>query len=339
MTTIRDVAHKLNLSITTVSRALDGYDDVAAETRERVIEAARDLGYVPSRAARQLRRKRAEAIGFILPTRQPRFSDPFFAELIAGLGDEAASQHFDLLVASAAPGLDEQNAYQRWVQSRRVDGIILARTRLDDWRARFLADLHFPFVAYGRTRLPEDIYPHIGVDGLAGVRTLVAHLVDRGHQRLGFVGAPEELTFQADRLAGYVEGLAAASIGIDEELVVEGNLTREGGYRAGKQLLALPQPPSAIIGINDLTAIGVMRAARERGLVVGRDLAVAGFDGIEEAAHTDPPLTTMNQPTYDLARQAVRMLLSLIAGEPPAATRILVQPELIVRASTGLTGD
>ena len=333
--TIHDVAKRLKLSITTISRALDGYDDVAEETRERVVRVAREMGYVPSRAARQLRRKRAEAIGFMMPTSKPRFTDPFFSEFIAGLGDEAASRHFDLLISLAPPDDEaERIAYQRWIQSRRVDGIVLARMRLDDWRVRFLAEAGFPFVAFGRTRLSLN-FPYIEVDGAAGMRALIAHLVERGHQRIAFVTAPSKLYFQADRLAGYRAGLAEAGIAFDESLIVEDHLTRDGGYQAAHRLLSLPDRPTAIIGVNDLTAIGAMRAAHERGLVVGRDLAVAGFDGIEEAAHTQPPLTTLNQPVYEIGRRLVKMLLALITDEPLAERHILLQPELIVRGSTG----
>src|SRR3990170_2545769 len=150
--TIRDVARRLKLSITTVSRALDGYPDVAEETRERVIRTAREMGYAPSRAARQLRRKRADTIGYIMPTSRPRFSDPFFLEFIAGLGDEAALHHVDLLMNTASPAGDEERTlYRQWVQSRRVDGVVLSRMRLDDWRAQYLTESDFPFVAFGRT--------------------------------------------------------------------------------------------------------------------------------------------------------------------------------------------
>ncbi len=333
--TIRDVAKRLKLSITTVSRALDGYDDVAEATRERVIRVAREMGYVPSRAARQLRRKKADGIGFILPTSKPRFADPFFSEFIAGLGDEAASHNLDLLVSLAPPGEEvERAAYKRWVQSRRVDGIVLARMRLDDWRVRYLTDVNFPFVAFGRSRTPLD-FPHIGVDGEAGMRALMAHLVERGHRRIAFVGAPPDLWLQPDRFAGYRAGLEAAGISFDEALVGAGDLTRNGGYQAARHLLAQPELPTAIIGANDLTAIGVMRAAHELGLVVGRDLAVAGFDGTEAAEHTHPPLTTLNQPVYDIARRLTQMLIAEIQGEALEERWIMLQPELILRASTG----
>ena len=333
--TIRDVARHLNLSITTVSRALDGYDDVAADTRERVIAAARELGYVPSRAARQLRRKRADAIGYILPTTNPRFADPFFSEFIAGLGDGAASHNLDLLMSTAPPGeAAERQHYELWVQSRRVDGLVLSRMRRNDWRVEYLAQSGFPFVALGRSASSAD-YAYIEIDSCTGFKALVAHLAERGHTRIAYVGAPASLMLQSDRLAGYQAGLAAAGQSFDASLVVEGDLTRDGGYRAAHKLLGLPHPPTAVLGVNDLTAIGIMRAAHERGLQVGRDLAVTGYDGIEDAELAHPPLTTLSQPVYDVARRLAEMLLKLIAGEPLAERQILLQPKLFVRASTG----
>ncbi len=214
-----------------------------------------------------------------------------------------------------------------------MDGVVLSRMRLDDWRAQYLTESDFPFVAFGRTHPPMN-FPHIGVDGQSGVRALAAHLIVLGHRRIAYVSAPPDLTLQADRFAGYREGLAAAGVPFDESLITEGDLTRKGGYQAAQRLFVLPDRPTAIIGANDLTAIGIMSAAREHGLVVGRDLAVAGFDGIEDAEHTQPPLTTLNQPVYEIARRLVRMLLARIDGDALEERQILLQPELIIRAST-----
>ncbi len=333
--TIRDVAKELNLSITTVSRALDGYDDVAQATRIRVRRTARRMGYIPSRAARNLRRQRADIIGYVIPARGTRFTDPFFSEFIAGLGDQAVSQNFDLLVSTATPDTAaEKQVYTRWMQSRLADGVILSRVRLDDWRAKQLAKNHFPFVMHGRTR-GEPACPFIEIDSRAGFARLVKHLVERGHTRIGYIGAPKKFTLQRDRFAGYVDGLRAANIPFDEALVGVGDLTRAGGYHAAQTLLALPNPPTAILGANDLTADGVLRAARERGIVVGRELAVAGYDGTEVSEHTQPPLTTLKQPVYDTARNLVKMLIALIQGETLAEPQIVLQPELIIRESTG----
>lgn len=332
--TIRDVAKRLNLSITTVSRALDGYDDVSEETRLRVIQVAKEMGYAPSRSARQLRRRRTDTIGYIMPTSRPRFADPFFSEFIAGLGDEAGAQNLDLLITLATPNQEaERIAYHRWVQGRRVDGVVLSRMRQDDWRVHYLHESRFPFVAFGRTNTSIE-FPHIGVDGASGTRRLIAHLIEQGHQRIAFISAPSDLTLQADRFRGYQEGLAEAGLIFDERFVAEGDLTRDGGYLAAKKLLTLQPSPTAIIGANDLTAIGILRAAWELGITVGSQLAVAGFDGIEDTEHTAPPLTTLNQPVYDCARRLVRMLIALINNEALEEPHVLLQPELIVREST-----
>lgn len=333
-TTIRDVAKRLNLSITTVSRALDGYDDVAEETRQRVIQTAREMGYVPTRAARQLRKKRTDMIGYIMPTSQPRFSDPFFSEFIAGLGDEALNQHFELLISVAPPDEEaEILTYQNWVYGKRVDGLILSRMRQKDWRVDFLESTGFPFTAFGRTN-SHHRHPHIGVDGKNGIRQLVHHLVEQGHQRIAFICAPQTLTLQKDRFDGYLAGLRDANLPFDPSLLAEGDLTRKGGYLAALRLLSLPTPPTAIIGVNDLTAIGALRAVHEKGLQAGKQIAIAGFDGIEDTEHSHPPLTTVRQPVYEIARQLIRLLVKLINGEEVEEGQILIQPELIIRSST-----
>ena len=336
--TIRDVAKRLNLSITTVSRALDGYADVAEETRKRVIETAAEMGYIPSLAARQLRRQRTDTIGYIMPTSRPRFSDPFFSEFIAGLGDEAVAHNFDLLVSVASPNQeDERKTYQRWVQGRRVDGLILSRMRSQDWRVQYLHETKFPFTAFGRTQTAGD-FPHVGVDGEAGMRRLVDHLVEQGHRRIAYICAPPDLTLQADRFKGYLSGLRAAGLQYAGELVIEGDLTRKGGFTGANHLLALPNPPTAIIGVNDLTAIGVLHAANEKNIRVGPELAVAGFDGIEDTEHTHPMLTTIRQPVYDVGRRITAMLIQLITGEQIEDKYLVIQPELIIRASTRRNG-
>jgi DNA-binding LacI/PurR family transcriptional regulator len=335
MPSIRDVARRLNISITTVSRALDGYSDVAEGTRQLVIKTAQKMGYVPNRAARQLRRQRSDSVGYILPAWGPQFADPFFSEFIAGLGDEATSHDLDLLVSTAAPNSDpERQSYERWVHGRKVDGLVLNRMRLHDWRVQYLAQCDVPFVSLEST-LDKSDHPSVEVDSLAGFKILMAYLIGKGHQRIAYIGGPRELKIQADRFDGYKKGLAAAGIAFDPELVLEGDTTRGGGYQLAQQLLALKPPPTAIACINDLTAIGVLHAASERGLMVGRDLAVAGFDGIAEAEHTSPPLTTLNQPLYEIARNLVKMLVSLIQDQPLGERRVHLRPELLIRESTG----
>ncbi len=335
MSSIRDVAKRLNISITTVSRALDGYSDVAEATRQLVINTAQEMGYAPNRAARQLRRQRSDTIGYILPALAPQFADPFFSEFVSGLGDEAASHNFDLLVSTASPDSDsEKHRYEHWVQGRKADGMVLNRMRLHDWRVQYLVQTDLPFVSLERT-LDKSDQASVEVDGWAGFKMLMAYLTAKGHRRIAYIGGPTNLKIQADRFKGYKKGLVAAGIPFDPELVVAGDTFHAGGYQAAQHLLARKQFPTAITCINDLTAIGVLHAASDRGIKVGLDLAVAGFDGIEEAEHTSPPLTTLSQPLYEIARNLVRMLVTTIQNLPLEERHILFQPELIIRESTG----
>jgi len=333
-TTIKDVARHLNISITTVSRALDGYADVSEETRQRVQQAAKDLGYVPNRAARQLRRQRTDTIGYILPADQPQFADPFFTEFIAGMGDEVSAHNYDLLVSTAPPNSStEVDLYQRWVQGGKVDGMIINRIRLYDWRVQYLGHHSVPFVSLERSM---DDYDFVGVETMSenGMNELIAHLVNLGHSRIAYIGGTADLKIEHDRFKGYESGLRSANISIDPALTVHGNLTPESGYEAAQQLFAVTQPPTAIVCVNDLTAIGALHAAHERGIRIGRDLSIAGFDGIADSAHTQPTLTTLDQPVYEIARRLVKMLLSLVREESMPERQIVIEPRLILREST-----
>ena len=332
---IRDVAKKLNLSITTVSRALDGYDDVAEHTRQLVVTTAQEMGYAPNRAARQLRRQHADTIGFILPIEQMQLSDPFLAEFIAGVGDEAKSRNFDLLVSAAMPGSDDElAAYQRWAQGGKVDGVIIVRTRLHDSRLEYLEKQKVPFVCMERS-LDTENFMGIEVDSYTAILQLMAYLINLGHRRIAYIGGCAGLKIDYDRLSAYQDGLTQAQLVIDPELIVRGDLTLAGGSEATEKLLDLQSPPTAIVCINDLTAIGAMHAAHNRGLMIGVDLSVTGFDGLSDSLHSEPPLTTIAQPVYEIARQLTKILIAEIKGEPIDEKHIKIQPKLIVRLSTG----
>jgi LacI family transcriptional regulator len=332
--TIRDVAKRLNLSITTVSRALDGYPDVSETTRQRVVQVTHELGYLPNCSARQLRLKRTDTIGYILPSGAGRFSDSFFAEFISAVADEAAQNKYDLLVSSApASGDVEQQVYQRWVRERRVDGFVLNRVRQSDWRIRYLSAERVPFTSLERSIDPLD-YPFIHVENIDSSANLVNHLVSQGFRRIAFVGGPEDLTIHIDRFVGYCQGLAKHDLPYDPTLVTHADLTSPGGYQAAKQLLSLVDPPNAVICINDETAFGVLHAAHEAHLLVGESLAIAGFDGVQDSIYSQPPLTTVDQPICEIAHRLVRMLLAEINGETLPERHVVIQPVLRLRHST-----
>lgn len=333
--TIRDLAKKLNLSITTVSRALDGYSDVSAETRQRVIQAADEMGYQPSYIARNLRKRRSGSIGYILPTASPQFSDPFYTSFLTGLCDESATRRVDLLVASAPPGTrQEQEQYQRWVLSGRVDGMVLNRIRRQDWRIEFLEAQKLPFTGLGAS-LSSDSYSRVEVDERGGMAALTRHLIEQGHRRIAFIGGAADLSLQFERSGGYRQALQEAGIPLDPQLEVQGDLSEQRGYELALQLLNSPDPPTALIGCNDLTALGAHRAALEMNLNIGEEIAIAGYDGLPETAFTVPPITTLVQPTYEIARRLAGMLIECINGGVSEVQVVRVEPRLVLRASSG----
>jgi LacI family transcriptional regulator len=241
----------------------------------------------------------------------------------------------DLIVSSVpADSPEEEALYQRWIQSRRVDGMVLNRTRVVDWRVEILAKNKLPFATLGHSSSAPG-GPHVSVNERAAFTNLVAGLVRKGHRRIAYIGGPAKLTIQVEREAGYMAGLAEAGLAVDPALNTVGDLTEPGGYRLALSLLGLAQPPTAILGCNDQTALGVLRAAQELGMRIGGELAIAGYDGIQETAYSTPPLTTATQPTYDIARKLVRMLITLIKGKPLEKSEIWVEPEIIWRPSTG----
>lgn len=329
---IRDVAKKLDLSITTVSRALDGYDDVAEHTREMVVKTARQMGYSPNRAARQLRRQKSDTIGFILPAGAQHFAEPFFTEFIAGLGNELSSSNYDLLVSAVASDKDEREMYQRWANSGKVDGFILNRLRLDDWRVKFLSAQHIPFATLDHTGRKQ--FPCIRVDGAEGFVELVQHVRNNGFERFAFIGGPTNLVQQVERLTWFRDAVQLHGLMLEETLVTSADLTSTGGYQAAIELLSLPDPPDAILCVNDETAFGVLHAAHSRDLEIGEQLAVAGFDGVQDARHSEPPLTTLDIPVFEIARQLVVMLLKTVETET-VDSPVFIKPKLLIRPSTG----
>lgn len=333
--TLKDLATVLGLSITTVSRALAGYGDVAEATRQRVLQAAQEMGYVPDLTARRLQKGRTDTIGFVIPTFGPRFSDPYFSELLAGIGNAAARHNFDLLVSTRPPDTpEEEAAYRRLVEGRLIDGFLVVRTRLKDRRLAFLTGIGFPFVSFGRSDLDAD-FPYVDEDGFRGFELAGQHLIDLGHRQLAFIAAPEDLMFGVYRRAGLEAVLQRNGLSLPPEYTIIGDLTQRGGFEAMNQLLDLSPPPTAVVACNDLMALGAISAAQARSLVVGRDVAVVGFDDILPAQFSHPPLTTVRQPIYDIGRRVCDMLISLIEGEELAERHILMEPDLIVRESSG----
>lgn len=333
---LKDLAEKSGYSITTVSRALTGYSDVSPKTREHILQIATQLGYEPNSLARQLRLQETRTIGMIIPANDESFSNDFFTQLMMGVGNMASLHRYDLLISAQGPGDEEMQAYRRMVGGRRVDGIILARTRRSDPRIAYLKSQQYPFAVSGRAAPDENTdFPSIDVDSQAGIRMLVEHFVSLGHKHIGLILPPPELAFTTYRHEGYRDGLTNAGLPYRADYVIYGNLLRSGGYTGTTQLLDEHPEITTLIACNDLMALGAMSAIKGRGLRVGGDIGVAGFDDIPAAEYSHPTLTTIRQPIYEIGQRLVNMLLSLIKGHPLEDNQILLIPTLRIRESSG----
>ncbi|MFQ3568412.1 MAG: LacI family DNA-binding transcriptional regulator [Aggregatilineales bacterium] len=335
MTTLKDIAEKSGFSVTTVSRALAGYSDVNPRTRQLIEAIAQAEGYQPNVLARQLRARRTDTIGLILPASHDRFTDDFFNALVMSIGYAATQHQLDLLI-SAKPPEQELDAYRRIVGGNRVDGVILARIRQHDPRIAYLKMVGHPFVVFGRAALPETSdFAYVDVDSRAGIQMMVQHLAQLGHQRMALLLPPPTLAMTLERLTGFEAGLAAAGLVLNPQWIVHGDLTIESGERLTTALLAQHPSISAIVASNDLMALGAMRAAQAAGRQVGVDLAVTGYDNIAAAAYAHPMLTTVAPPLQEIGQRLVALLMSILHRETPAERQVLLPPTLIVRESCG----
>ncbi len=331
---IRRVAAEAGVSIATVSRVLNDPKRVSLETRQRVLEVAERLGYRPNPNGKRLRKGRAETVGLVIPSPPGRFADSFFLELLAGLGEGLAEVGLDLLVVTCPPHEDELACYKRLVEGKRVDGLVVARTRLYDTRIAYLLEQGVPFVAHGRSDQIKTPYAYLDVDGRQGFYRATRHLLQLGHREIAFIGAPHEFNFAQHRLEGFQLALAEAGVALRPEWILEGDLSEESGYRLAQGLLG-ELLPTAILCANDLMAIGVLRALREQGLRPGREVSVIGYDDIPQAQYTDPPLSTMHQPFREAGRKLVEMLLAQLEGKDVAGLQEVWVPELVLRGSDG----
>ena len=339
--TLKDIAKTVGKSVAAVSKALNDHGDISPATREQIKEAARQMGYRPNITARRLQKQRTETLGLVVPTffnketTSTRQADPFFTELLSGVADQAATQGFDLLVSTRAPGDEECQAYQRLVTQQRVDGLVIAQPRKDDWRIGFLQEQAMPFVVVGHFDQRLDA-PGIFINTAHGIQQGVDHLVEQGRNKLALIPPPPELLVADIYLklfnvaVGMKHGVQGQTAGAIEEF------SQKAGYRSAQILLADGEPPDAIFACHDLVALGAMAAVQDQGFEVGSDIAVIGFGDILLSEHAQPPLTSIHQPTYTMGQQACQMMIDHITNQAPAKRQILIEPWLVVRQSSGL---
>ncbi len=326
---IEDISKQLGLSISTVSKALNGYPDVSQQTRDRVLEIARQLDYHPSSAARNLRRGRTDKVGLLI-NNPLSFLGEYIADIISGAALTAEQQGNNLVLYTTA--VSNPTELKRICRAREVDGLMLI-FEPSPAAVQVLEHENMPFVVFGR-RVEHPDVSFVAPDNQAGAYALTQHLIDQGHQRIGFTTRPQLGTVSQDRLAGYQQALAEANIPFDSSLVVETIIEPLSGEKAMERFLEMVEPPTAVFAFYDLVAVDALHAAQERGLRIPDDIAIAGFDGLRSSRITQPRITTVQQPLAKMGQQAMHALFARITDNTQLPIRQTFPVELIIRQST-----
>jgi LacI family transcriptional regulator, galactose operon repressor len=334
--TIRDVASKAGVSVTTVSRVINGKDDISEETTKKVLAVVRELGYASSLAARGMRSHRTNVIGLIMPD----VASYYCQEIMRGVNRAIAKLDHDLIVYTSAV-LDKENvaqherSYVALLNGSITDGAIVVTPTATQFTT------HAPLVIIDPNNETPD-YPAIIATNQEGALAAMNYLTDLGHRRIGYIAGRMELVSSNQRLQGYKEGLAAAGIPLNEDLIEIGDYSTDTAVICARKLLSLPDRPTAIFAANDMSAMGVYQVAREFGLQISGDLSVIGFDNLREAAYLSPPLTTIDQTIEMMGTLATEMLVKLVKGEAlpinPAEESNLykIPTQLVIRDSCAM---
>jgi DNA-binding LacI/PurR family transcriptional regulator len=325
---IYDIAKKAGVSPSTVSRALEDHPRISAETRKRIQELAQEMDYVPSTVAKSLAANKTWIIGMVLPT----ISDPFMGRIVEGVEQVAIEAGFNVITSTSQNDRQREIAIIKMFQKRRVDGIIVITSHSLDRYPQFFGSSKVPIVIINEQKPGETLH-FVTVDDAYGAHLAIEHLLALGHRRIGYVGVTNRLQSNQHRLRGYQDALKAAGIAFDPTLVFSDSRI-EDHVKTGEASLEplLSAGATAVFCYNDSVAIGLLAVCHKRGLSIPDDLSIVGYDDIDIAAYTLPPLTTVRQPRFELGYQALQMVLQLLDDQEPE--NLIVPIELVVRETT-----
>jgi LacI family transcriptional regulator len=335
MATIRELARHCGVSVAPVSRVFNTPEVVSPETRQRILDSAREIGYQPNESARTLATKKSHLVGLVWDTdhRRPGWRHPFLQEILVALKTALSGHGLHLLMLAAADssGPDARQRYLHAVHRHNLDGLVIIDNGDRDPAVLALADADVPCVALD-LRVVGAMSTYVTSDNAGGAALAARHLVERGHRRIATITGPQRTWPGAERLTGFRAALAGAGLELPGAYVVEGDFYLDGGHAAMRRLLALAEPPTAVFAAGDEMAIGAMRAVTEAGLRVPEDVAVVGFDDIDVAALVPPGLTTIAQDKAGFGTAAAAALVAMLRGRPCEPTAL--PTTLVVRGST-----
>jgi len=337
MATIKDIAHRLGLSASTVSRALAGHERIPEATRERILQLAADMGYVPNRAAQSLVGGRSSGFaGLVLTDPGYGREDSYLGEYISGLGDGLAESGIDLFLAAIPEGQSELSVIKNIVSTRRADGLILGRTSEVDPRVNYLMQAGFPFVTHGRVLSDALPYDWVDTDGTAAFGEAFDLLYALGHRRFALLTIEEPMTFRHHRTEGLLQGMErCGDPGLSLTIATTPRYDPARRMAVIRDLLMAPDRPTAVLALFDGLALNLLQIAESLSLSVPGALSVIGFDNITSAALARPGLTTFDSDTRASARATGRMLVERLRSPDADQQNLLIRPKLVLRASHG----
>lgn len=335
MVTIKDIAKAAGVSPSTVSRVVSNHPRISKATTLKVKRIMEEMGYHPNMMAKSLVSKTTQTLAIMLPRpAEELFQDFFFGELLRGILTQSTRAGYDMLLTAATSPTDESETVSRLVFGRRVDGIILLSSRVNDPLIELLNKHNFPTVLIGRTDEGHPNILSVDNDNEQAAYDATQHLIIQGHERIGFVSGPPSLTVSYDRIRGYRKAMNDAGLPMRTEWIVEGELLQQSGYRAMSFMMSLPERPTGLVVIDDVVGFGVLRGLTELGYKVPDDLSLVSFNNIALSELATPPISSIDIGTYQLGYTASQMLIKLIQEDNVHQTRMIIPHRLIVRESS-----
>lgn len=338
--TIKDVAKVANVAPSTVSRVIANSPRISEKTKERVREVMDQLGYHPNFIARSLASQSTRAIGLVMPSSTDVvFQNPFFPTVLSGLSEGAHSKQYALHMTTGKTEDEIFDGVVAMVQGGRVDGVVLLYSKVEDRVIAYLRERDFPFVVIGKPFKDDENISYVDNDNFKAGKEVTEHLIQLGHDRIGFIGGNLDLVVTVERLLGYEKALRNSGISLVDEYIVNDEFLRESGQDAVKVLLSLEKPPTAMVVADDLMALGVLNKLDELGITVPDDISIVSFNNVLIAEMARPPLTSVDINIFDLGYQATKSLIQKIENPGEPIKRIIVPFKIVPRFSCGQPRD
>lgn len=328
--TLLDVAEHAGVSRATASLVVRGNPNITEKTSKKVVKSMRELGYVYDRVAANMRSQNVTTVGLIITD----ISNPFFSEFLIGVHNVLEETGLIEFLGTTFDSDAKQERLISTMLEHRVGGIILCPVSdTSESTIERIKSVDIPLVTAVR-EIPSLMCDYVGIDYSAGTQLAVKHLIQKGHRRISFLGGTSQSSAWKERRLGFYNAFLQAGLAVDESLIIESAVTRVGGIEAVRKVLFKSNPPTATVCFNDLVALGVMQGLRDTGLTPGEDMAIVGFDNVQEATLYNPPLTTVSSFARLIGSQAANLLQQRMSDQNREKQRIILQPELVVRSST-----